>query len=366
MKVIVEISGRLLEKIRRIIIDGKFDSFVEFVETALENQVAWEEEIDIFTSSQLDQVLKEKKTIALSKSRVHLLNKYNLKVQERGTIAYRFPELRLHPEGYSDVKFASTPNNFVDKRTPLWGQFNRILPVKVSLRFLANLLKGQEEHVELESFGDRVADVARDFGLLLMELDKRIGKSPGERISTAFPVQDDQYKSKERFKNQFVGYLDSRGRPQGLATRLKFISLLQQDDKTSIFITEPGLNFGILKNPVIDEGNVERPFSEEEAIFYLEHISENVKGEKAAILFLLKSIKEGITRPDGLTRRLKTYGEQIGEKWNDDVAYTIRAGLVSRLRELGVIKREKIGARKVAYHLTLFGNKLLEEWENGI
>ncbi len=116
---------------------------------------------------------------------------------------------------------------------------------------------------------------------------------------------------------------------------------------------------------MIDEGNPQEPFSEKEATFYLEHISRNVKGEKAAVLFMLKNIEEGITRPDDLTNRLRTYGEKIGKKWNEDVAYTIRAGLVSRLQELGVIKREKIGPRKVAYRLSPFGERLLEEWENG-
>jgi Arc/MetJ-type ribon-helix-helix transcriptional regulator len=364
MKVIVEVPSGLLEKIRKHIISGKFASFAEFIETALENQVAWEEESNVFKPSQVDQILKGRTATAISESKA-LLNAYTLEGQERG-IGYRFPELGLSPEGYYEVKVVSIPNNFADKRTPLWGQYNRVLPVKLSLRFLINLLKGQQENsVELAHFRDAVADVAREFGLLLTELDKRAKKSYGERLSTAFPVQDDQYKSKERFKNQFVGYLDGRGQPHGLAAKLKLISIFNQEGQTLVGVTDPGLQFAILKNPVIDEGNPQKPFSEEEAICCLEHISRNVKGEKAAILFMLKNIKEGITRPDDLTNCLRTYGEKIGEKWNEDVAYTIRAGLVSRLQELGVIKREKVGSRKIAYHLSPFGERLLEEWENG-
>jgi len=358
VKVIIELSERLLERIRKFIAEGKFTSFAEFVEIALQNQTILEEESEVLTSNQLNRILKKKKTLSY-KIRPYS-EEYGFQYQKEASISYRFPELRLDPAGYSDIKLEPLPRFFSDEQTPLWGQFNRILPIKVILRFLANLLKKQED-IELEFFRNKVADVARDLGLLLIEVDKRLRKSRGEKVSTAFPIQEDEYKSKERFKNQFVGYLDNKGRPQGLAAKLKFIALEQKNDGTFISTTKPGLEFAILKNPLLDQGDATRPFSEEEATFYIQHVSKNLKGEKEIILFLLKNIKNGITTPKDLTDRLKAFGRKIGEEWNYDVAYTMRAGLVSRLQELSILERKKMGPREVAYRLTSFGSKMLEE-----
>jgi hypothetical protein len=223
------------------------------------------------------------------------------------------------------------------------------------------VLKNGDKSVNLRQFRDEAADVAREIGLLLIARDKSAKKSRGKKLSTAFPVGKDEYKSKERFKNHFVGYLDGKGVPKGAPAALKMISIIETNGSTFIGITKPGLTFATMQNPILDGGNSSKSFSQEEVVFYFQHISNNLPGERDVIVHLMKKIIEGFKRPNELTQQVLAYGKMLNKSWPMNVANTIRAGLISRLCELGVLEREKAGVRGVAYTPTLLVEKLAEE-----
>lgn len=359
MKVIIDISNTQQEKIGRLIGKGKFTNFSDFVEVAIVNQLVLEETGQVLSSEQFNKALTSRGRSVPSSE----IKSTELVMTSKASIGSRFPELSLYADGYSDTQLAPMPgDDMVNSNIPLWGQYNRLLPVKVTLRLLANTLKNEKmQYVVLKQFREKGSEVARDLGLLLRERDRRARKSRGERTFIGFPVREDEYKSKERFKNHFVGYADTKGCPKGALSELKMASITTIKGEKLLGITEPGLTFAIMENPVLDDGEAGKPFSEEEATFYLQHVWRNLPGEREAVSFLLQSIKNGITRPGDLTASMQGFSKQIGESWNKAVANTMRAGLVSRLQELGLLEREKVGARGIAYNLSSLGIKLLEE-----
>jgi hypothetical protein len=139
----------------------------------------------------------------------------------------------------------------------------------------------------------------------------------------------------------------------GMLPDLKFVNAIQDEDGSfRIGLTEYGKQFAALENPVLDLGRPES-LSKEEINFLINHIADNIPNEFEHVMTVLKAINEGKqTRPE-LNEILKQYYVRYhqGTEWSNTVVNTMRSGLMSRLNDLGLIKREKLG-KNVRYHLT--------------
>jgi len=238
----------------------------------------------------------------------------------------------------------------------LWGQYNRILPIKFTLRILTNMLIENIEPPSLDSFSEGVAEAARHLGHQLLDIDKTKMRPKGKKLSTAFPVGEDPYKSKNRFKNHFIGYIDSNGIIIGAPGKLKFINIFYENE-AKIGITEPGLSFALLENPIFDEDlKNDSSLSEEEISFYLNHIFNHLKEERNALISTLSGISTGINRPDELTQHIL----DLNKDMTRSQATIIRGGLISRMMELGLVSGFRVGMRGIEYRLTDSGVNLLE------
>jgi predicted transcriptional regulator with HTH domain len=128
-----------------------------------------------------------------------------------------------------------------------------------------------------------------------------------------------------------------------------------------IGLTEPGLNFAKLDNPVLDLVDFEKSFNEKEVDYYLDHISKNVKGEHSAVKWLLNKLSNGLKEREEINKELK---KEFGQIWgaSDAVVNTQRAGLMARMFELGLIEKEKKGVGPgVIYKIADRGNKFLQK-----
>jgi hypothetical protein len=151
------------------------------------------------------------------------------------------------------------------------------------------------------------------------------------------------------------------GTLDGAMAYLRFVNL-NKDEKGRILIglTEPGLNFAILDNPVINLQDFEKSFNEKEIDFYLDHTSKNVKGECGAIKWLLFKLANGLKEREEINKEL---GKEFGQIWgaSEAVINTQRAGLMARMFELGLIGRDKKGVGpSVIYKITDHGKKFLQ------
>jgi len=149
------------------------------------------------------------------------------------------------------------------------------------------------------------------------------------------------------------------GKLDGAMPFLKFVNLMQDErGKILIGLTEAGLTFAKLENPVIDHYDFEKSFGEREIEFYLEHISRDVKGESSSIKWLLTKVVNGITEREAMNNEVKM---EFGQIWNasDKVINTQRSGLMGRMYELGLVNKEKTGIR-VKFSITPKGEFYLK------
>jgi Arc/MetJ-type ribon-helix-helix transcriptional regulator len=354
MKIVVDVPDPLISRIKRAVDEGGYESARDFVTTAMENQLELEE-----SGEEQFKTLNEAISEAPS-------------VEEDSPDAGEEHDDLVHTDGlgqreYDSVPTVSPPSDEQLASGPLWGQYNRVFPVKLVVRRLANIVQKQNtdetstprdtlEWIEFDRFAEETAQLARNFGLQVKEHDREASRGRGEKLSAGLPTGEDAEKSIERFKTHFVGSSKRGGRLGGAAPHLLFVDITEED-VGRIGITETGLEFAQLYNPLLDNSpDADTALSTDERTFYVDHVQNELEDEFDAMLEIVGAIEDGVNRPDGLTDRVS----EMNDDWSDSQASTIRSGLVSRMHELGLMHRERVGQRGVAYKLTSEGKDFLE------
>jgi len=341
VKLVIDVPPGLADGVREAVNRGGYESVHEFARIAVTNQVELE------TSETPGPSGREEAHGETSEPD-----------EMDGLQSMEYLQESFVRRDYEDVRPLETPGKDRLSDGPLWGQYNRLLPVKVVLRRLANRLDDgaskdagpstRETSLDYESFSEEVADLARLVGMQLVRSDEALDRSRGEKLSTAFPTGDDSSKSKDRFRSHFVGRCDSEGNLRGAAPRLCFVDLAPEDERR-IGITEPGLQFAELENPVLDgTWRASQALSEAEREFYLDHLREHVPREWTLVSDVLEAVRSGQNRPDQLTALVRASEPD----WTESKADTVRSGLLGRMTELGLLTRKRVGQRGIAYHAT--------------
>jgi predicted transcriptional regulator len=339
MKYIVELPPDLAKKVYVLISRGSYENISQFAVTAFQNQLlieeSSEESVSSFTEIQVDG--------------------------RNQTSEHRKPEgdsLLLLGFSSEKTKVVATPNSDKIPDNCLWGQYNRIFPMKITLRVLANLLKG-DETIELSALQSCAVQVAREIGLVLRKEDKKRGRKYGDMLSSALPIGRNMVKTEKRFFNHFVGYYTRAGRIEGAPGALKFLNIVEDlNGNHRVGITESGLGFASIRNPVLDDKEYERTLSRAESSFYIENVFQNSKREAEIMLATLEAIGNGMSSPSELNSKIASFSRG----WSPAMINTIRAGVVSRLHELGLINRKREDVR-VVYSLTEYGKETLATWQ---
>lgn len=342
MRYVIDIPQNQASTIEDCIRDGKYKNFAQFIITAIENQIYIEN----------SEIPEEK-------------SKVNFSIEDRGSNKHA---LELDNESQiglkkimSQKKTVPMPNylslvnigdGLKEEHSWLWGQINRILPIKIGLRVLYNEL-GSEEWIDLEEYREKAVEIAAEFGTKIRGYEDKKGKLRDQRITAGLPERE-EFKSKLRYKGQFLSFMRKDSKLDGAMSHLKFINLIKgEKGQILIGITEPGSKFAQIENSVMDNQNYEQSLTEKEIDFYLSHISKNIKCELSAIRWVLSKVSNGICSREAINEKLKSEYSSIW-KVSDSVINTQRAGLMARMFELGLIDKEKIGIT-VKYIITKKG-----------
>ena len=334
MRYILDIPPELAEEMNKQVRSGKYKSPQDFIIASIQNQVYIETQETVETDS---EVMKSAGSSSFA------------------TPMARTVAIQLNSLDVARVK--TVPLKNFQRPSFLWGQYNRFFPVKIVTRVAAKFAREySSDYVSLGELQEESAQFARELGKVIERKDKQLGRKRGTIISAGLPIGREQDKAKSRFKNQFVGYL-AGNRIEGAAPTLKFLDMMK-DEKNSVLagITEFGLRFASLSNPVIDLQDYSAALSTEEVEFLLDHIASEVLGEAKLIRLILAGVKEGVATPEELNDRVKAYNPD----WKRSEVVMMRAGVVSRISELGLLERRKDGV-KVTYLLTDLGKKYLEK-----
>jgi len=251
----------------------------------------------------------------------------------------------------------------------LSGQYNRLFPVKLVLRTVANLIANRDEfrsagdeesaveyeELHLDELREQCLKVARYAKKRFKLQDRRLESNMGERLSVGLPDADGDAnkvkKQAERFVSQFVGSIRNKG--QGLPFEL---GLLSVDENGFVKFTENGVRFMLMENPLFDSHSAWKDgvsFSENEKIFLIRMIQRNTPDEFELMLKVLNWVSDGENTPKPIEELL------IKEfKSSKTEASLMRSGVFARMIELNLVNREQKG-RNVTYVLTEMGSKLI-------
>lgn len=248
----------------------------------------------------------------------------------------------------------------------IWGQHNKLLPVKAACRALAHLLTRElhsYEGVSLSKASSEIALEAVKLGDYLRQRERELGLLRDENLAHGFPRRDaeNEDKSRLRFATQFVGNTSSQGVLSGLPSDLKLVAM-DAPRGSRILLTEDGWKFACMENPILDAlpGRPARKFSDEEVHFLFDHIMEAVPYEAYALTTVINLIENGANTPEALDAALGDYlPDRDGRPYSSAFLTTQRAGVISRLSDLGLLQRVRDGI-KVAYALSDQGRKYFQ------
>jgi hypothetical protein len=323
--------------IRKLIDSGHYESVQQFFEVAVENQLFLQKlPPDVYP----EQPTTKEEHFDSSSAPTRLLSHQD-----------RFLQSLLKAPPFTDEPMRT-------QKQTLWGLYNRVFPAKIALRIIANLTTELDKpFIDFMQVREEASKQARLIGKLLADDDEKTGRLHGEKLATGLPIGR-QHKAITRYQDMFVGFRKSKGDGGGLLTDLGF-AVIKNDEKgrAIVALTKVGADFAKLPNPVLDaqDSTMNCTLSEEEAYFYLDHIRDWLPLEYSLYEQILDTISAGKNTPEesDLIVKANLNGLKKG------VLATERAGLISRLTELGMLGRKRIGLR-VFYGLTQRGEQFLK------
>jgi hypothetical protein len=336
MKYVVDLPDSLLYRLNDLMRGKGLASLSEIVRIALENQLALE--------------ARDEGPVARQFTPSSSLSSFAMAAVPASRTTPPWDGIRLDDLSWNDIQCAPPERIAV---TPIWGQINRIFPMKVALRVLARDSSKRGGGLPLDQFSAEAIRVGVRVRSYLGAYDAENEVPRGERLSAAFPENTE--KSARRFQAHFLGRVSRDGRVQGALPEFGFVRI-SPNDPHLVSLTTHGVSFAKIQNPVLDLSlSSAGPLAAEEIEFLLSHLKSEMSPEFTFLTTLLRWIPDGSDNPDELTRRV----QKAWPQWSSKVANTMRAGALGRMHDLGLIGRRKDGLR-VTYSLTTRGKQLVD------
>jgi len=241
----------------------------------------------------------------------------------------------------------STSEGDITPQLWLFGQYNKLLPLKATCRALVNLSQTAPHGLVLSEVAGEISKEAVGLGDYLKYHDQKHKLHRDHSLCLAFPTSGKgSEKSCLRFAHQFVGNVNKKGEVLGFPYEMMLLTRIS-GKPPRILLTEAGWRFGTIPNPVL-EGTQATPMqklSDEERSFLLEHVR-TVPREYAAYKSILTAILGGATGPEEIDANLKKQLTKMGGvEIRDSFLSSQRAGVMSRMLDLGLIEKERQGIR---------------------
>lgn len=245
----------------------------------------------------------------------------------------------------------------------LFGQYNKLLPIKANCRALAHLTSEHKEGVPFDTAVCHIAEAAIGLGDYLTHIDRSHQIGRDDSLATAFPRSGEgSEKSSARYINQFVGSVNSKGQLSGMLWDYRLAGLALGNG-TRLLLTKQGVKFANLINPILDKDQVDlsQKISPEEITFLLHHIRSYVPIEFFTFQTLIRAILDGADTPEKLEEALKAFvPSDLNRSLSPSFLTSQRSGALSRMADLCLIKRIRKGVR-VSYVVTEDGRNFFAQ-----
>ena len=183
MKFIIDIPESLGKKIFGVIEKHKYPDISTFFVISAENQLLLEgSEEGILDKDKLNHLLGYGKNQQRKKTQKASLD---VTLHMNGLDFDLLSGLALEPPSFEQVNWSGAEK---EEDLWLWGQYNRILPVKVAARLLAIAENKANKLLLFPEWRKEAAVYARQVGMNILQQDELLGHRRDEKLSTAFPV----------------------------------------------------------------------------------------------------------------------------------------------------------------------------------
>jgi hypothetical protein len=235
-----------------------------------------------------------------------------------------------------------------DEGEHIFGQVNRLFPLKIACRWLAawTFSQAAAEWPVFSAISDSLGDDAGKLGTLLEQRDVAAGHKRDDQLATGLPRRGNSA-SRDRFLGQFLARVNRGGEAQPGAACHYGLAAFQGD---RLALTHQGLAFAQLKSSILDgsdgAGGPEA-LSQQEADFLLRQVIERVPRESEDMRIVLSAVIDGKVTPGALVSAAQA---RLPRKWTQSMVLTHVSGLVARLADLRLLRRQWQG-RNVRYEL---------------
>jgi len=369
----INLSDTLFGQIKEHVEKGKYSSFEAFIEIAAFNQLALERgatpaEIVERGHRKINQAKLEaadvtEKPVERKKSEPEAQSKAaKVGVARRATepvariappddtaltpevLDTAFKRLALVARTQASPKPSEpTANGAVDEH--VFGQVNRLMPLKLACRWLAAWASTEGKWPRYELVSDPLADDAATIGTLLDKWDVENERKRDELLATGLPRRGNSA-SRDRFLSQFLARV-TRGGEIYPAVICQY--QLARFDDSVIALTDRGQAFAELENPILDKQDQKSvvTLTPTESEFLARHIATWVPAERNDMRLVLRAVASGKTTPTDLAQTIRS---EFPTDWSESSFQTHVSGLIARLGELRLLKRNWQG-RNVNYEL---------------
>ena len=270
------------------------------------------------------------------------------------------PPPAFAPQYKSEYNHSELPT--IDKW--LFGQYNKLLPLKVNCRGLASIISRSSSDVLLDVAAKEITNAAVRFREYLVSLDFERKSMRHDMLSIAFPSgHADIDKSKQRYSSQFIGSVtNANNKLSGLLFEYKFANIVSFKPN-KILLTKAGWDFALLANPILDDVQSDKSdkFSIEEKEWLIKHIGCSIPVEKFTFNIIINAILVGAISPEDLDEALfKMMRQNDNRIFLKPFLSSQRSGAMSRMVDIGLIDRKWTGKR-VTYSVTEHGQEFLHD-----
>lgn len=303
--ILVRLEPDLARKVRRLVASGAYESVNEFFELAALNQL------------NADHGAAE--AFVASREKTHVNGRAGPPV-----------DLLSRPAPTPPIALATA--TLEDE--PLSVFTNRLSPLKVAVRVLANL--ASEQWPTLSEFHEHAGRCARDIGLRFKNL-------PNDRRWIGYPVGEDEEKSLARFVSSFTLTLKD-GEAKGPLAILGLASI----ETDRICLTRDGWRFAAAPSTMLDESTEVGSLSAPEVQILRERIEATDKESKA-----VAELASLITTTGGVQTQVDAGLRKAHPSWTRDMTVAHRAAIVGRLSDVALVS---VIGRGTSARLTWLGD----------
>lgn len=227
----------------------------------------------------------------------------------------------------------------------IWGQVNRLLPLKVALRWLAAHSVREKEWARADALEPMAADAAT-IGTALEQVDADADRSRDELLATGLPRRGNAL-SMDRFLSQYLARTTRKGTIHPGAAIQYGLAFIEED---RLALTPTGFEFATMRNPIVDDNleSATTTLADDERKFFVLRAVPYLPSELQEFSLVLTFLAAGQNTPNDQLTLLR---EHLPAEWSDTMVRTHVTGVVARMVDLALLRRQWEG-RRVQYEIT--------------